>query len=277
MNYRHAFHAGNFADLVKHATLTALLIHLKQDKAPFQVLDTHAGAGAYDLQGDMARKSGEAEAVIKLMADPAAPPVFDALKGAVRALNPKGGVQFYPGSPWLAATSLRRGDSYAGCELRPDDHKTLTQGLTQWGGGKATALLADGFAEAAKSGTRTPRRLILIDPPFEAGSDYQNIVQTVDAALRRDRATIIAIWTPLKDLDTFDRFVGGLERLRLPKTLVAETRLRSLHDPSRLNGCAMVVVGCPPGLDDSLAAAGRWTVAAMGESSGEAKLWRTGG
>jgi 23S rRNA (adenine2030-N6)-methyltransferase len=149
MNYRHAFHAGNFADLLKHAVLLSLLQAMTRDAAPLQVLDTHAGAGVYDLGGEAALKSGEAQAgIIRLMAEPETPPVFDALKAQVRRLNPKGAVRLYPGSPVLAVQTLRKGDAYLGCELRPDDHALLAQTLAKQGLGRA--LLADGYEEAAR-------------------------------------------------------------------------------------------------------------------------------
>lgn len=275
MNYRHAFHAGNFADLVKHAVLTALIARLQQDRAPLHILDTHAGAGVYDLGGDLARRSGEAEAgIARLMADDDAPAAFDPLKSAVRALNGDGAVRLYPGSPVLASRALRRGDAFVGCELRPDDHALLVQAMTAHGGGRATALKSDGYAEAGRAAAAGARRLILIDPPFEAGDDYRAIVQACDQALRRDRRTVIAIWTPLKDLDTFDRFIMALEAIRPPPTLVAETRLRPLHDPMAMNGCAMVVVGAPTGLDETAGEACRWVVEHVGGAGGKARIWR---
>ena len=127
LNYRHAFHAGNFADLVKHALLLALLDRLTAFGEPLTVVDTHAGAGLYGLQDAAARRSGEAQAgVARLMADPAVPAVLARLVAAVRASNPAGELQSYPGSPWLAVRALRRGDAYVGCELRPDDHRDLS-------------------------------------------------------------------------------------------------------------------------------------------------------
>ena len=278
MNYRHAFHAGNFADLVKHATLIALVEEITQAaSAPFHILDTHAGAGVYDLDADMAQRTGEARGgVARLMADDAAPPVFGALKRAVRALNPGGGVRVYPGSPYLAVTALRPGDAYVGSELRRDDAALLAQTLAAHGGGRGTALAADGYIQIDQPPPPGVRRLILIDPPFESGDEYQAIVEAVRAALKADPTTTVAIWAPLKDLDTFDRFIGRVEALGPPSTLVAEARLRPLTDPLRMNGCAMVVVGCPPAAEAPIAAACAWTATALGELDGLARVWRTG-
>jgi len=276
MNYRHAFHAGNFADLVKHAALTTLIADMTRDKAALQILDTHAGAGLYDLAGPMSQRSGEAQAgVVRLMAS-GTPTGFAALKAQVRALN-RGGLTAYPGSPLIAASALRRQDAYIGCELRPDDHGLLVRSLAAIRGPAVLALKTDGYAEASKPAPTGMRRLVLIDPPFEAAGEYRAIVTAVAAALGHDRRTVLAIWTPLKDLDTFDRFIGALEGIGPPSTLVAECRLRALRDPLAMNGCALVIVGAPAALDVDIEAACRWVVEDLGEPGGEARLWRTGG
>ncbi|HEX7761878.1 MAG TPA: 23S rRNA (adenine(2030)-N(6))-methyltransferase RlmJ, partial [Caulobacteraceae bacterium] len=123
MNYRHAFHAGNFADLLKHAIVLDLMGRLTAAAGPLTVVDTHAGAGGYDLAGELARKTGEGQAgIVRLMADAGAPAVFAPLKAAVRGVNGKGqSVRYYPGSPLLIAPALRPGDRYLACEIRSDD------------------------------------------------------------------------------------------------------------------------------------------------------------
>ncbi|MGC3971916.1 MAG: 23S rRNA (adenine(2030)-N(6))-methyltransferase RlmJ [Pirellulales bacterium] len=182
MNYRHAFHAGNFADLVKHAGLLRLLSELTAAGAPLTVIDTHAGRGLYDLAGAEARKSGEAEAgIAKLMAAPDAPPEFRPLTGAVAALNKGGEVRRYPGSPWLIAEALRAGDRYVACELRAEEHAALAQALKGRPG--VRTLNADGYLAAVEQCPAQGRVLVLIDPPFEKPDDYGRIVETL-AALR---------------------------------------------------------------------------------------------
>ena len=127
MNYRHAFHAGNFADLVKHATLLLLLERLTKASNPLLVVDTHAGAGAYDLRGEAAARSGEAQAgIVRLMADSQAPLAFASLKQAVRRLNGGGGVQLYPGSPLLIAGALRPTDQYLADTWPANCGRTIT-------------------------------------------------------------------------------------------------------------------------------------------------------
>jgi 23S rRNA (adenine2030-N6)-methyltransferase len=270
LNYRHAFHAGNFADLVKHATLTVLLDEMSRDSSALTVVDTHAGAGAYDLQGEMALRSKEA-AIDRLLADAAAPEAFDVLAAAVARANPGGETRIYPGSPALVAAALRPQDRMVACELRPDDHAALAELLAPLGE-QARAVLGDGFAEASKA-TLKGRNLTLIDPPFERDDDYRRIGDTVRAILPRNDPSVTAIWVPLKDLDTFDRFLTRLEAMEAPM-LVGEVRLRPLTDPMKLNGCAMVVVNPPAGAEEALRAICGWVAQHLGEEGNEARVWR---
>lgn len=292
MNYRHAFHAGNFADLVKHAVLTALLARMTAQAGPLTVVDTHAGAGLYELEGAEARASGEAAAGIgRLMADPAAPAVFGPLKAAVRRLNPRGGWRLYPGSPRLAAEALRPGDRLVACELRPEEAGRLKAALQ---GRPAEVVCGDGYAVAtarAQSPAQTQaqaqtqalsraqarsggRLLALIDPPFERGDDYARAAEAALAVARADPAAAVLVWLPLKDLETFDGFLRRLEAAGPPPTLVIETRLRPLDDPMRMNGCALVLLGPPAGVEAEAAAAAHWVAQACGEAGAEARVWR---
>jgi 23S rRNA (adenine2030-N6)-methyltransferase len=288
MNYRHAFHAGNFADLLKHAVVLDLMGRLTAAAGPLSVVDTHAGAGAYDLSGDLARKTGEAEAGIgRLMADAAAPGVFAALKAAVGRMNPRGGsVRHYPGSPLLIAPALRPGDRYLGCEIRPDDGADLKANLKGLGG--VEVRQADGWATAvaeARAAAKAGRRLfVLIDPPFERGDDYPAIAATVGQALAAAPGAVIAVWVPIKDLATFDSLLGEVEDAAAeavsgagrpePALLVSEVRLRPLDDPMKMNGCAMLVLGAPAGAETAARAAANWIAAACG-GPGARALTRT--
>jgi 23S rRNA (adenine2030-N6)-methyltransferase len=274
MNYRHAFHAGNFADLVKHATLTLLLDALRTDVAPLTVIDTHAGAGGYDLDGELARRTGEAaQGVFRLMADDDAPAAFDRLKAAVRSGNPGGGVRFYPGSPSLIAAALRKGDHYFACELRDDDVALLARTLAPFPGAKA--VQTDGFAMAGRESGRGGRVFILIDPPFERSDDYARIAATLTSAMRLDPDACIAVWLPLKDLETFDSFLRSAEPA-CPDLLVVEARLKPLTDPMKMNGCAMIIANAPKGLESDLSTIAGWVVSRLGETGGKAEVWNTG-
>jgi 23S rRNA (adenine2030-N6)-methyltransferase len=272
LNYRHHFHAGNFADLVKHAALTAALKLLQADKAPLLVIDTHAGAGRYRLD-HRSVVSGEAAAAKRLMMDPEAPPVFVPLKRAVDEDSRRFDHFVYPGSPLLIARALRPVDRLLAFELREDDHAALTEALRPFRA--ASAVRADGYAEAARSLQEARGRvLLLVDPPYERGDEYEQVVRLARAVLP-DRAEVTAlIWTPLKDLETLDRLARELEALGPSRGLVAEVRLQPLTDPLKMNGCAVVALNPPPGLESPLETACAWVAARLGGPEASTRLWR---
>ena len=265
LNYRHAFHAGNFADLVKHAVLMRLLAEAAKDKAPLTVIDTHAGRGLYDLTGPEAQRSGEAEAgIVRLMAARDAPAEFAPLVAAVKRLNGPARTTRYPGSPWLIAEALRPGDRYLACELRPPEHAALRQAIGARSG--VETLCADGFAVARERCPRTGPVLALIDPPFERADDYAQTAQAVGAIAARNPKARTLVWLPLKDLETFDAFLRDLEDAAGVPLLVAETRMRPLADPLRMNGCALVLAGEDAGLASAMEAICRWVAETLGEN-----------
>jgi 23S rRNA (adenine2030-N6)-methyltransferase len=271
LNYRHAFHAGNFADLVKHAMLLQLLSRAMEDKAPLSVIDTHAGQGLYDLSGPEAQRSGEAQAgIVRLMQAKDAPAEFAPLVAAVRRLNPDGKVTRYPGSPWLVAETLRAQDRLLACELRPPEHAALSKALAGKRG--VEALCADGFQLALERAPKSGRALVLIDPPFERADDYLQVVQTCAGLRRRNAMAQVLVWLPLKDLETFDAFLRDLEDAVDAPILAAETRMRPLIDPLRMNGCALVLVGAAPGLEPLFTSVCGWTAGALGDR-GEARVY----
>jgi len=273
LNYRHAFHAGNFADVVKHAALLQMLRSLADARAPLDILDTHAGAGVYDLLGPEAQRSGEAEAgVLRMMAAGDVPAVFDPLIAAVRALNKGGETRLYPGSPVLAARALRPGDRYLACELRPAEHAALRAAMKPYPG--VETRCADGYRVAMTQKPAGGRRLVLIDPPFERPDDYRQAATAAAALVRGDPKSAVIVWLPLKDLETFDGFVRDLEgAVRAPVT-IAETRIRPLNDPMKMNGCALAVIGAPPDFDATLSSICGWVADGLGKD-GQARIWTT--
>ena len=274
MNYRHAFHAGNFADLVKHGAITLIVDRLVALPEPLLVVDSHAGAGAYDLAGEMAKKSGEAQAgVLRLMADDLAPEAFRPLKAAVLNANRDGVIRVYPGSPVLIADRLRRDDEYIGAELRPDDFALLGKALAR-SRGCARAVANDGFGLVKLRAGDARRLFAVIDPPFEQPDDYARILDALGPVLRRRQPATTLIWLPLKDLETYDGFLRGLEVLEPPAALALEARLHPLTDPMKMNGCALVILNPPAGLDGALRAIAEWVVTAAGGPGGRAKLWK---
>jgi len=242
LNYRHHFHAGNFADVMKHAVLLALIAAARAE-GPVRLVETHAGAGLYDLNGELARRTREAEAGVgRLMTAGALPAALERLRQAVRRENPRGGLRLYPGSPLVALSALGPGDRYTGCELRPDDAATLATLLGERrAGAAAETVQADGYAALGKM--LTGADLVLIDPPFERGDDYDRTVEAVRVCLSRGAG--VAVWAPIKDLETLDALVRRVEDLSPRGLVLAEVRLRPLTNPMALNGSALLLVDMP--------------------------------
>jgi 23S rRNA (adenine2030-N6)-methyltransferase len=205
-SYRHAFHAGNHADVLKHTVLIATLEHLLEKEAALTVVDTHAGAGLYRLDGDYAGTSGEAaEGVLRLLSeakDAKAAPLPDALArylDVIRDFNPKGGARIYPGSPFITHHLLREHDKLKLFELHPTDARTLDANIAQLEAGRQIAVLReDGFGSATKFLPPPSRRaLVLCDPSYEIKSDYARVLDFVSAALKRFATGTYAVWYPI--------------------------------------------------------------------------------
>ena len=202
LSYRHSFHAGNHADLLKHASLLVLLAHLRQKEKPFVCIDTHSGAGRYALNSEQARKTGEAAGgILRLLQacerEPAMHPVLQQLAALVElqpdATDPSAVI--YPGSPAIAQAALREHDRLHLCELHNHEVRILRAGV----GSDARVHVhhRDGFEAAVALVPPTPRRgLMLIDPAYEDKQDYERVVRTVTAVHRRWATGIIAVWYP---------------------------------------------------------------------------------
>ncbi|MBX9576288.1 MAG: 23S rRNA (adenine(2030)-N(6))-methyltransferase RlmJ [Caulobacteraceae bacterium] len=271
MNYRHSFHAGNFADVVKHALLLRLL-ELRRAGGAVTVIDTHAGAGLYDLSGDAAR-SKEAEAgIARLMAADALPPAVAALAGRVRALNRDGGARLYPGSPRLVVDGMGPDDRYVGFEMNPPVQGLLRAALA--GAPGARALGGDGYDQVLEAAEAAPGAVVLIDPPFERPDDYLRAADLAAAVMKADPSATVAVWTPLKDLETFDGFLRRLASAGAPTPLVAEARLRPLTNPMKMNGCAMVFLNPPDGIEAAAREVCGWVAGALGDPGARAEVWR---
>ena len=273
MNYRHSFHAGNFADLVKHA-LILWLVRERQARGPVAVLDTHAGGGLYDLHGD-ATRSREAEAgVARLMTSEDLPAPLAALAAEVRAVNPGlaagDPIRWYPGSPVLVARMLRADDRYLGFELNQAVLPLLAESLAAYP--EADGQPGDGYEAVLEAAAQASGPLVLIDPPFERPDDYVRAAETAVALVRQDRAATVAIWTPIKDLETFDGFLRRLGGVG--PVLVCEARLRPLTNPMTMNGCAMVVVNPPEGAEAVATEICDWVASKLGDAGAKGDVWR---
>jgi 23S rRNA (adenine2030-N6)-methyltransferase len=256
MNYRHAYHAGNFADVMKHATLALVIDYLKQKPTPFRVIDTHAAIGVYDLSSEMAEKTGEWRDGIGriLEAAPADGEIAGLLApylDAVKATNGEGALTRYPGSPLVARHLMRRDDMLVVNELHPDDYETL-RGLFARDR-QVKVLNLDGWnALKALLPPKERRGVVLVDPPFEERGDLERLGKGLREAVRRFATGIFLLWYPIKDPRLIDSFKRTLAGLGLPKVLTAELLLQNPADVAVLNGCGLVIVNPPYQLDARL-------------------------
>ena len=256
MNYRHAFHAGNFADVFKHALLARILVHLAAKEAPFRHHDTHAGLGLYDLSADEARRGGEAaEGVRRFLAvsrGAALDELFKPYVAALRAFNALDG-RFYPGSPMIAAHLLRPQDRMSLAELHPEDARALKRRFDR--DRRVTVQATDGYA-ALNAWLPPPERrgLVLVDPPFEEPGEFERMAEALALAHRKWATGIVALWYPIKGWREPDRFHRALKALAIPKTLRMELMVDAEGDEAKLNGCGMAVVNPPWRLKDEAAA-----------------------
>jgi 23S rRNA (adenine2030-N6)-methyltransferase len=256
MNYRHAFHAGNFADVFKHALLVGLLQALEQKPAPICYVDTHAGAGQYDLRGGAASRTREyADGVLRLAGMRAPAPALKAYMELLRALNTGASfaeLRVYPGSPLIAARLLRAQDRAILCELQHDEAlrlRALFAGDTRVG-----VHERDGYAALAALVPPAERRgLVLIDPPFEAqNAEFRTIESSLAQALARWPTGTYAVWYPIKQREQIRAFHRWFGAQGIRKVLLAELLVQADDSPLRLNGCGMVLVNPPWRFDAQL-------------------------
>ncbi len=255
MNYRHAFHAGNFADVFKHTLLIGLLNALKAKPAAFCHVDTHAGRGSYALDRGPAQRTGEyRQGVLRLLAAPALPAALQAYVDVVRSFAGQAGeaLTCYPGSPLVAAALMREQDRAIVCELHPEEAAALRLALR--GDRRFGVHQRDGYA--AMKALLPPvqkRGLVLIDPPFEAQAGEFAIIQAaLQQALARWPHAIYAVWYPIKlevAVAPFQRWLGAQGK----DAIVAEFLLHPANSPLRLNGCGMVIINPPWRFEQQLA------------------------
>jgi 23S rRNA (adenine2030-N6)-methyltransferase len=255
LNYRHAFHAGSFADVFKHAVLCRLLDYLRQKPAAFRVIDTHAGAGLYDLASPEATRGGEwREGIARLLAaqlpDKAAALLAPYLD-VVGALNAPGALKTYPGSPALVQAWLRPQDRLIACELEPMAQAALARAMRRDPRVRTPAI--DGWtALAAYVPPKERRGQVLTDPPFERDDDFPRLAQGLAVAHRKWPSGQYLLWYPIKGRTEPDALAKRLRRLGIPKILRAELIVSSLSDPTRLNGSGLIVVNPPWTLEAEL-------------------------
>ena len=272
MNYRHAFHAGNHADVLKHYVLTRLIALLSRKEAPFAYLDSHAGIGLYDLRGDQASRTGEwLEGIARLwQASDVPDPLLDYLE-VIRAMNLDGELRHYPGSPELARLLTREQDRLHLNEKHPEDGRLLKENMH--GDRRVAVHLGEGwYVPRALLPTREKRALLLIDPPFEQVDEMERCAQSLSEAISRMRQAVVAIWYPIKDLRQLSRFYRDLQKSKAPKLLRVELYVHPTDEAARLNGSGRVISNPPWGLEDELKQILPWLADLLGQSQGGWRL-----
>lgn len=255
MNYRHIYHAGNFADVLKHAVLARLIVYLQQKDKAFRVLDTHAGIGLYDVSSVEAQKTGEwLNGIGKLLDADLPAKVVEILKpylDVVRGLNPDGPITCYPGSPKLARELFRPQDRLSAMELHPDDYRTLARLFE--GDYQARITELDGWLSlGAHLPPKEKRGIVLVDPPFELEGEYERLVDGLARAYRRFSTGVYCLWYPIKKGAPIAAFHEALKETGIPKMLCAELHVKSDRDGTGLSGTGLIIVNPPFTLKDEL-------------------------
>jgi 23S rRNA (adenine2030-N6)-methyltransferase len=254
MNYRHAYHAGNHADVLKHIVLARVIEHLKKKEKPFVVIDAHAGTAVYDLQGVEAGKTGEWQGGLGKMAEPFAADVEALLspwRDVLAALNPAGDLTRYPGSPEIALRLMRGSDRLVANELHPEDAMALERHAAF--DNRITVTAADA-ATCIKAHLPPPERrgLILIDPPYEDKSETEKALRMLAQGIRRFATGVFILWYPLKAGDIADKIAAGVASLGIPASLRVELRVREAFAGGGLAGSGLVILNTPWRLDAEL-------------------------
>jgi 23S rRNA (adenine2030-N6)-methyltransferase len=241
MNYRHSFHAGNSADVVKHSLLIALVRALQLKQGALTLIDTHSGCGMYDLEGEQAQRTGEStQGVLRAFADPN--PLLDDYRAAVQAVNVGPEPRLYPGSPRFLAQLLRPQDCLILNEKHPEDAYALRGAMR---GTPAAVHERDAYELwLAMVPPRTPRGVVVVDPPYEQ-TDERARITTLAAAYRKWAHGVTVIWYPLKDRATHVRWKEQLRQLGIPKFLTVEHWLYDSDQPGIYNGAGLFIVNPP--------------------------------
>jgi 23S rRNA (adenine2030-N6)-methyltransferase len=278
MNYRHAFHAGNHADVLKHVAMLAICDALTAKPNPLFALDTHAGRGLYALDSSSAQRTGEAEDGIgRLIAEAPANPLINRYLQVVRACRNEHGRMAYPGSPWLLAHVLREDDRIAACELHPEEAAQLKANFAR--DQRMAVHERDGYA-AMKAllpprigESKFGRGLVLIDPPYEAQlEEFDTAISALREALGRWPQACYALWYPIKLRRALQPFYRRAAALPAKSALVAELLVRPDDSPLHMNGSGLLVLNAPFQLDVKLRPALHALAKVLGERHPQAHL-----
>lgn len=255
MNYRHAFHAGSFADVLKHVVLVRILLHLNTKETAYRLIETHAGAGRYDLGADPAQRTGEwRDGIGRLLAHPPSGEAGNLLEpyvALVRAANSTGELRSYPGSPAIALSLARIQDRLIFCEVHPAARSALA--ATVGRDRRVKVVETDGWtALKAYIPPRERRGLVLIDPSFERSDEFRRIEDGLAAAHRRWATGICLVWYPIKERSETDTFARRISRLGIAKVLRVELVVRPVPEDRRLHACGLIAVNPPWKLEREL-------------------------
>jgi len=275
MNYRHAFHAGNFADVFKHVVLARILAHLALKEAPFRVIDTHAGAGLYGLDDPEAQRTGEwIEGLGRVLEARPTERIRELLQPWLALAEEYAGAspRLYPGSPLLARRLTRPQDRLTFYELHPSEAAILREEAGH--DRRAKVLEADAWIHLAGQLPPPERRgLVLIDPPFEQPNELRVITERLAAAVPRWNHGIYAVWYPIKAMREVDAFARRMAALPAGKILRADLTRYDVNRVDRLNGCGMIILNPPWRLDEELGQVGHWLASLFAiEGSGHFRL-----
>ncbi|TBR43564.1 23S rRNA (adenine(2030)-N(6))-methyltransferase RlmJ [Marinomonas agarivorans] len=249
LSYRHIYHAGNHADILKHIVVSEICHHLTQKDSPFFYLDTHAGIGQYALDSEQAQKNKEFHSGISQLLELPNPPtaivrLLDIVKTMNDSLDNKNNVQWYPGSPKVVDAYLRNKDKMYLCELHPNDYPILADLFHR--DRQVTVEKRNGF-QAVKALLPPPQKrgLILMDPPYEVKQDYDTVVQTLVEGHRRFAQGIYAIWFPILSRQQADNLANSVQQTRICNVLLLELSIRDDDAQGGMNGSGMIVVNPP--------------------------------
>ena len=270
LSYRHAFHAGNHADVLKHLVLMQLLDYFNQKDKPYWVIDTHAGAGVYALDTGYAMQNAEYQTgIARLLARDDLPAALAAYVGLVRQPNPTAALRVYPGSPWIAQHLLREQDQLRLFELHPTDSQHLSANFAD-AGRRVKVQNIDGFAGLKANLPPAPRRgLVLIDPSYEEKQDYQRVPAALKDALKRFATGTYAVWYPLLQRHESQHFVTALKNVQEKAWLnVSLTVHTPKADGFGMHGSGMFILNPPWTLRASLQAVMPYLVKVLGQDGG---------
>jgi 23S rRNA (adenine2030-N6)-methyltransferase len=251
MNYRHEFHAGNFADVLKHAALTRALLYLRRKDKPFRVIDTHAGAGLYDLAGPEAARSNEArDGILRLLDEVVPGAAGDLLAPYLEAVRAAGAPKFYPGSPLIAQALMRQQDRAAFCELLPQAAHDLRRALGR--DTRVKAIEIDGYTGLKAYVPPMERRgLVLIDPPFERRDEYERAFDSLQAALRKWPGGTYMVWQPVKEPEVAEAFCRAIAA-EAPDCLRVDLQVEAPEPGRPLARTGLLIVNPPYVLEQEL-------------------------